>query len=72
GYPLVRRVNCESGDPAADDQAADVQANVNPGGRLQLVWRTKANWADSCRSLVLRFGFTGWTGADANFTVRFA
>ena len=30
------------------------------------------SWAGTCQSLVVRLGFTGWTGADAIFTVRFA
>ena len=72
GYPLVRRVDCASGEPIGTDAPADVQANANPNGRLQLLWRTNGNWAGTCRSLVVRLGFTGWTGADAIFTLRFA
>jgi hypothetical protein len=72
GYPQVRRVDCASAEPIGPDAAADVQPNVNPNGRLQLLWRTNASWAGTCRSLVVRLGFTGWTGADAIFTVRFA
>jgi hypothetical protein len=72
GYPLMRRVDCDSGEPIGPDAAADVQANVNQSGRLQLLWRTNGTWAGSCRSLVVRLGFAGWTGADANFTIRFA
>ena len=62
----------ESGDATGPDAAADVQANVNQSGRLQLLWRTNGNWAGSCRSLVVRLGFAGWTGVDAIFTVRFS
>jgi virginiamycin B lyase len=72
GYPKVRRVDCQSGDPAGPDQPADVQANVNPSGRLQLLWRTNGSWAGSCRSLVVRLGFSGWSAAEAVFTVQFA
>ena len=72
GYPLVRRVDCETDEPAGEEQSADVQANVNQAGRLQLRWGTSANWAGSCRSLVVRFGYAGWSDADAVFTVRFA
>jgi virginiamycin B lyase len=72
GYPLVRRVDCDTDEPLGDEQPADVQANVSQSGRVQLLWRTRANWAGSCRSLVVRFGYTGWTNADAVFTVQFA
>ena len=65
-------VDCASGEPIGPDAAADVQPNVNPNGRLQLLWRTNGSWAGSCRSLVVRLGFAGWTGADASFTIRFA
>jgi virginiamycin B lyase len=72
GYPLVRPVDCETGEPTGPDAPADVQANVTPGGRLQLLWRTSGGWAGGCRSLVVRLGLAGWTGADAIFAVRFA
>ena len=72
GYPLVRRVDCDTDEPIGDEQPADVQANVNPSGRVQLLWRTGATWAGACRSLVVRFGYQGWNGADAVFTLRFA
>jgi virginiamycin B lyase len=71
GYPLVRAVDCATDDPTGYDTAADVQANLN-NGRLLLLWRTGADWGGSCHSLVVRFGFDGWAGADAVFTLRFA
>jgi virginiamycin B lyase len=71
GYPLVRAVDCATDEAIGDDAAADVQANVN-NGRLLLLWRTGAGWGGSCRSLVVRFGFDGWSAADAVFTLRFA
>jgi virginiamycin B lyase len=71
GYPLVRAVDCATDDPTGSDTAADVQANLN-NGRLLLLWRTGADWGGSCHSLVVRFGFDGWAGADAVFTLRFA
>jgi hypothetical protein len=35
-------------------------------------WHTETGWGGSCRSLVIRLGLSGWSGADAVFTVRFA
>ena len=73
GYPLVRPVDCGSGDPTGPDQAASVQPNLNTNnGRLMLQWRTGSGWDGTCRSLVVRFGLAGWSGADATFTLRFA
>jgi hypothetical protein len=73
GFPLVRAVDCATGQATGPDQPANVQANLNPNnGRLMLQWRTVAGWAGSCRSLVVRSGLNGWTGADAMFTLRFA
>jgi hypothetical protein len=69
---VVRAVDCATGDTATGDTAADVQANVTNDGRLQLLWRTGAGWSGTCRSLVVRLGFGGWSDADAVFTLRFA
>ncbi len=71
GYPLVRAVDCATGETIGADRPANVQANVT-NGRLLLQWRTAAGWGGSCRSLVVRLGFSGWSTADAEFTVRFA
>jgi hypothetical protein len=49
-----------------------VQANLSNNGRLMLLWRTGSGWGGTCRSLVVRFGLNGWSGADAVFTLRFA
>ena len=65
-------MDCETHESIGDEQPAEVQANVNQSGRVQLLWRTRANWAATCRSLVVRFGYQGWTGADAVFTLRFS
>ena len=72
GYPVVHAENCTTGEATTADVVADVQANLTSGGRLQLLWRTGAGWGGTCRSLVVRLGFEGWSGADAVFTVRFA
>ena len=73
GFPLVRAVDCATGEATGPDQPANVQANLNTNnGRLMLQWRTVAGWAGTCRSLVVRFGLNGWSGADAVFTLRFA
>lgn len=71
GYPLVRKVHCATGEVLAEEPAS-VQANLSNNGRLMVQWRTEAGWGGSCRSLVIRLGLTGWSGADAVFTVRFA
>jgi hypothetical protein len=49
-----------------------VKTTLTNNGRLLLQWRTGAGWGGTCRSLVVRFGLNGWTGADAVFTLRFA
>ena len=72
GYPKVQQVDCGTHDPIGPEAAADVQASLGGNGRLQLLWRTGAGWAGSCRSLIVRFGLIGWTNADAVFTLRFA
>lgn len=72
GYPLVHAVDCATGETTGPDQAANVQANVTNNGRLLLQWRTGAGWGGSCRSLVVQLGFSGWSSADAEFTIRFA
>ena len=71
GYPLVRKVHCATGEVLAE-QSASVQSNLSNNGRLMVQWRTEAGWGGSCRSLVIRLGLGGWSGADAVFTVRFA
>jgi virginiamycin B lyase len=72
GSPLVHAVNCATGETTGPDQAANVQANLTNNGRLLLQWRTSPGWSGSCRSLVVQFGFSGWSSADAEFTLRFA
>jgi len=72
GYPLVHAVECATGEATGPDAAANVQANLTNNGRLLLQWRTGAGWSGTCRSLVVRLGLNGWTGADAVFTLRFA
>jgi virginiamycin B lyase len=72
GSPLVRAVDCSTGEATGPDEPADVQPNLNGNGRLQLNWRTGAGWSGTCRSLVVRLGLDGWSGADAVFTLRFA
>ncbi len=72
GYPLVRAVDCATGESVGADQPASVQANLSNNGRLMLQWRTGAGWGGTCRSLVVRLGLSGWSDADAVFTVRFA
>ena len=71
GYPLVRVVDCATGETIGADRPANVRASLT-NGRLLLQWRTAAGWGGSCRSLVVRLGFNGWSTADAEFTVRFA
>jgi hypothetical protein len=71
GYPLVRAVDCATDESTGSDAAANVKATLLNNGRLQLQWQTEAGWAGTCRSLVVRFGFNGWSGADAMFTLRF-
>ena len=49
-----------------------MSTNLSNKGRLMLQWRTGSNWGGTCRSLVVRLGLNGWTGADAVFPVRLA
>jgi virginiamycin B lyase len=72
GYPLVRTVDCATGEATGPDVAANVETNLTNNGRLLLQWRTGSGWGGTCRSLVVRLGFDGWTGADALFTLHFA
>jgi hypothetical protein len=72
GFPVVRPVECATGAVVGVDQVANVSTNLSNKGRLMLQWRTGSNWGGTCRSLVVRLGLNGWTGADAVFTVRFA
>lgn len=72
GSPLVRAVDCATGAPIGIDTPAIVKTQLSKDGRLHLQWRTGAGWGGSCRSLVVRLGFAGWSDADASFTVRFA
>jgi virginiamycin B lyase len=72
GYPRVQAVDCATHDAVGPDGAADVQATITGSGKLQLLWRTSAGWAGTCRSLIVRFGLNGWTDADAVFTLHFA
>jgi streptogramin lyase len=72
GYPLVRPVNCATGEATSPDGPANVQANVQGNGRLMLQWRTGAGWGGSCRALVVRLAFPGWSDADAVFRLHFA
>ena len=71
GYPKVRQVDCDTHDPIGADAPADVQAHVLGNGLLLIQWRTDASWSGTCRALVVRLGFSGWSGADADFTLRF-
>jgi hypothetical protein len=71
GYPKVRQVDCETQEPIGDDAPANVQANVLGNGRLMIQWQTDASWSGSCRALVVRLGFTGWSEADADFILWF-
>ena len=45
GFPLVRAVDCATGEATGPDQPANVQANLTNNGRLMLQWRTGAGWA---------------------------
>jgi virginiamycin B lyase len=72
GSPSAREADCDTGEATTPDEAADVQANLTNDGRLQLLWRTDVGWGGTCRSLVVRLGFDGWSDADAVFTLRFA
>jgi virginiamycin B lyase len=72
GHPVVRTVDCGTKEAVGPDANADVRAHMNHDGHLLLRWRTAAGWSGSCRSLVLRFGFDGWSDADAVFTLHFA
>ena len=71
GYPTVRQADCTTKDPIGDPSPADVQASVTGNGRVLLLWRTGGDWGGTCRSLVLRFAWDGWSDADAVFTLRF-
>jgi virginiamycin B lyase len=72
GSPTVRQADCATKDPIGADAPADVQANVTGNGRVLLLWRTGGGWGGTCRSLVVRFAWAGWSDADAVFTVHFA
>ena len=72
GPPVVRTVDCATKEATVPDTTADVRASLIDAGRLLLQWRTDADWAGSCRSLVVRFGLEGWSDADAVFTLHFA
>jgi virginiamycin B lyase len=71
GYPLVHAVDCATHEATGPDSAATVKTHLTKHGHLLLQWRTDAGWTGTCRSLVVRLGFNGWTGADAVFTLRF-
>ena len=66
GYPFMRTVNCETGKAIGPGATADVRTHINGTGHLLLQWRTDGSWDGSCRSLVVRFGLDGWSGADAS------
>jgi virginiamycin B lyase len=72
GFPVVRPVDCASGEAVGAVQPANVSSNLSNKGRLMLQWRIGSDWGGTCRSLVLLLGLNGWMGADAVFTVRFA
>ena len=72
GYPSVRVVDCETGAPTGPDEPASVQANLSGNGRLVLLWQTGGGWGGSCRSLVVRLAYDGWSSADAVFKLHFA
>ncbi len=71
GYPLMRTVDCATHEATGPDMAANVKTHLTKHGHLLLQWRTGAGWGGTCRSLVVRLGLDGWTGADAVFTLRF-
>ncbi|HET9671761.1 MAG TPA: PxKF domain-containing protein, partial [Actinomycetota bacterium] len=71
GFPVVHRTDCDTKVAVGAEEPANVQANLSGGGRLLLQWRTGAGWAGTCRSLVLRFAWDGWSDADAVFTLHF-
>jgi sugar lactone lactonase YvrE len=71
GFPGVHETDCATRAVIGPDEPADVQANLSRTGRLLLQWRTGAGWAGTCRSLVLRFAWTGWSEADAVFTLHY-
>jgi virginiamycin B lyase len=70
GYPLVRAVDCETGAPTGPDEPASVKANLSGNGRLMLL--TDGGWGGSCRSLVVRLAYDGWSSADAVFKLHFS
>ena len=70
GYPSVVRTDCSTNERYGGTEAADVGATVSAAGRIHVLWRTDAAWAGSCRSLVLRFAWDGWSDAEAVFTIR--
>jgi hypothetical protein len=43
-----------------------------PIDRLKRLWRNGADWGGTCRALVVRLAFAGWSDADAVFELRFA
>lgn len=71
GSPTVRRVDCDTKAVVGGDEPADVDASVSRNGRLLLRWRTEAGWDGTCRSLVLRLAWDGWSDAEAVFTLHF-
>jgi virginiamycin B lyase len=70
GYPRVVRTDCATGERSGEAAAAEADASVSAAGRVHVLWRTDAAWAGSCRSLVLRFAWDGWSDAEAVFTIR--
>lgn len=59
GFPATQPVSCETGAPLGPRTAIDLAGNssvsVNRGnGAYTLVWKSEAEWAGSCRALVLR------------------
>jgi len=72
GYPVVRAVDCATHEPTGSDVAADVKSDLSNDGRLLIHWRVGSGWGGTCRSLVVRLGLSGWSDADAVFTLRFA
>ena len=62
----AQAVDCVTGDPLGQPEAAELRDRVANRGSLELRWLTSREWT-GCRTLTLAFAVDGWHGASATF-----
>jgi len=59
GYPIVRTINCQTGEVDASREVMNARTSgfaYDPlTGQYNYVWQTDKKWVNSCRALVLKF-----------------